>query len=208
MNCRSCGRLIPGDSGFCQYCGQSITGKAGSVQHQGQMKSSMSAGKIVAIVICVLVVASIVTAAVLYVMIQGFEVPRATTPTVVYSTTPLPVAWGWGISVKSITEADVSWSHVTILLTDGIDYCDWTPMAEDLDGGAMVLHDYGAATLGSLTISCNVSDSSGNGYVSALDCISVAPTGGTSFSSATTYTLVLVYEPTAEKMGIGATFPG
>ena len=204
MNCRSCGRPIPGDSEFCQYCGQSITGKVGLVQHQTQVKSGMSAGTIVAIV-CVIIVASSVAAAVLYVMSQGFDVPRAITPSVRYSETS--ILGGVQVNIEGITYSYITWSDVTIVLTDGTNYADWRPMTEDLDGDVAVTHDYGTDTMEPLTVRCEVSDVRGNGYVNLDDYIRIIAINGTSFSSEITYSFFLVFEPTSEKMGT-VTFTG
>ncbi|UCE91509.1 MAG: hypothetical protein JSV90_08955 [Methanobacteriota archaeon] len=198
MNCRACGRSIPGDSEFCQYCGQSITGEVGVVQHQAQAKRGMSAGVIVAIVICVLVVASIVTAAVLHVMTQGFEVPRAITPSVQYSETS--ILGGVQFNIEGITYSYVTWSDVTIALTDGTNYADWRPMTGDLDDGVAATRDYGTDTMEPLTVRCEVSDVGGNGYVNLGDYIRIIAIDGTSFSSEITYSFFLVFEQTGENM--------
>ncbi|MCJ7488527.1 MAG: hypothetical protein MUO87_00050, partial [Thermoplasmata archaeon] len=64
-------------------------------------------------------------------------------------------------------------------------------------------------TLGSLSVACWAFDATGNGYVGGSDYLQVFTYGGaTGFSSATTYTLVLMYEPTGGMIGNGLTFTG
>jgi hypothetical protein len=54
-----------------------------------------------------------------------------------------------------------------------------------------------------------VFDVAGNGLVSGSDYFRVFTYGGaTAFSSGTTYTAVLIYTETGEKIGTGTTFTG
>lgn len=218
MECKGCGRQIQDESVFCQYCGHSITGQARPALQQAQAKSGMSVGMIIVVVIVAMVLISVVLAAVLYIMVLGFSGPSINTPSVVYQKKTWLVdndANGVQMNIVSITDYGVSWSDVLVVLTDGTygaegtNFAEWSPLARDLDGGSWTYDNLGATALGDIGAYCWVVDISGDGYVSRGDYIQVfTATGATTFSSATTYTLVLIYEPTAAMMGTGITFTG
>ena len=146
-----------------------------------------------------MVAITVVLAAVLYVMVLGFGSTSTTTPTATYSKTT--ISGGQQINIVSITKTDVLWSEVTVQLTDGTNFAEWEP-STGLDTGEAVTVDLQTDELGSVTLSLNVSDVSGNGYVSGSDYVRVIVTGGDSWATGT-YNLALVYEDTGEKMGTG-----
>lgn len=143
-------------------------------------------------------------AALMYVMVLNFGSTSTGTPTATFSASAIPD--GKQINVVTITKTDVPWSAVTIWLTDGINYVQWKPNAEDLDDGVAVTQNYGTEALASLTVRCEVSDVRGNGYVGSGDYMHLIAMDGTSFSSTTVYTLFLEYEPTGENIGYGQMF--
>lgn len=129
------------------------------------------------------------------------------TPVATYSKTF--ISSGVRITIISISMSDVSWSDVTILLADGTNFAEWSPDATNLDGGSAVSSNLTTDGLGSLTVCCVVFDIAGNGYVSGSDFFQIFTYGGaTAFSAATSYSTVLIYEPTGEKIGTGIIFTG
>jgi len=150
-----------------------------------------------------MVAITVVLAAVLYVMVLGFGGGGSSTPAATYQ--KASIADGQRITIVSITEADVGWTDVTIQLTDGTSFAEWAPVTEDLDDGDPLTVAYGTDALGTLTVYCNVTDISGNGFVSGSDSFTLQCAG---FLSSVTYTAVLVYEPTGERIGNGITFTG
>lgn len=94
---------------------------------------------------------------------------------------------------------DTQWDDITILLSDGTNTVQWSPATASLSSGVASMQLCGAGTLGSLTVYCNVTDLAGNGYVNQGDYI-VLTTGGGSFSSATTYTVTIMYDPTTTEV--------
>ena len=154
-----------------------------------------------------MVAITVVLAAVLYVMVLGFGSTDTTTPTATYSKTSMTN--GYQINVVSITNTEIGWDDVTVQLSDGTNFAEWEPLTANLDGGSAVSSNLTTDALGSLSVCCVVFDVGGNGYVSGSDYFKVYTyTSETAFSSATTYTAVLIYEETGEKMGTGITFTG
>lgn len=130
-----------------------------------------------------------------------------TTPTATYSRTT--ITNGVQICVVAITASDVSWDHVKVQLTDGTNSAEWSPTAANLDGGLAVSSNLTTQAMGSLTVCCIVFDIAGNGVVNGNDYFKLFTySGGTAFSSSTTYTAVLVYEPSGETIGTGMVFTG
>ena len=197
MNCRGCGRPISDDSVFCQYCGYSITGIGRPAQQGVQAKKGMSTGTIVAIVVIVIVIIPIVLSAILYVMVLGFGGTSSQTPTT--SLSKESVTSGWKFKFTSVSVA-TQWSDVTIQLSDGWNTVQWAPATTDLDDGTTTKCNEGPKTLGSLTVFCNITDLTGNGYVNQGDFIVLTTDGATPFSYTTTYTVTIMHDPTAAEM--------
>ena len=156
-----------------------------------------------------MVAITVVLAAVLYVMVLGFGTGGDSTPTAMYSKSSVSVTNGVQINIVSITNSEVPWTEGTVQLTDGTNFAAWNPVTDDLDDGAAITVNYSTDALGSVTVCALVTDVSGNGFVSGSDYLRVYTYGGaTAFASATTYTLVLMYEDTGVMIGLGQTFTG
>jgi len=156
-----------------------------------------------------MVAITVVLAAVLYVMVLGFGSTSTTTPTATYS--KATITNGQQINIVSITKTDVGWDDIKVQLTDGTNFAEWSPATANLDGGTAVSSNLSATAdnLGTLMVCCIVYDVGGNGYCSGSDYFKVYTYAGASaFTSSTTYSAVLIYEPTGEKMGTGISFTG
>ena len=137
----------------------------------------------------------------------SFSGVSAATPTAAY--TKAIIANGFRITIVTITNTEIGWDDVTVQLTDGTNLAEWEPLTANLDGGSAVSSNLTTDTLGSLSVCCVVFDVAGNGYVNGGDYFTVFTyTSETAFSSATTYTAVLIYEPTGENIGAGISFNG
>lgn len=168
-------------------------------------KDSEAVSPVIATILMVAI--TVVLAAVLYVMVLGFGGTQQTTPAATYS--KQPITNGQQINIVSITRADVAWDQIKVQLTDGTNFAEWEPVTTDLDGGAAVTANYSVKALGTLSVCCHVTDVGGNGFVSGSDYMRVFTYGGaTPFSSGTTYTAVLIYTETGEKIGTGIGFNG
>jgi flagellin-like protein len=169
-------------------------------------KDSEAVSPVIATILMVAI--TVVLAAVLYVMVLGFGGTQTSTPVATYSKTA--VANGEQINIVSISKTDVSWDKIKVQLSDGTNFAEWDPVATDLDGGSAVSHNYSTkATMTPVTVCLWVYDVGGNGMVSGSDYFRVFTYGGaTAFTSGTTYTAVLIYTETSEKIGTGVTFTG
>jgi len=109
------------------------------------------------------------------------------------------ISYGSRITVGYITDA-TSWSDVMIGLQDSYSWVYWYPTTADLTGTPPVTHSYGSQTLGSLSVTLNVTDVGGNGWVDTGDYITVQalPSG---FTYYTYYTVQLTFEPLMGVMG-------
>ena len=143
-----------------------------------------------------MVAITVVLAAVLYVMVLGFGGTSAQTPESFL--TKSTVSSGLELSFGPVS-ADMQWSDVTILLSDGTSTVHWSPATTSLDNATTSKQLLGTCTLGSLTVYCNVTDLAGNGYVNQGDYF-VLTTAGGSFSAATTYICAITYDPTGDEI--------
>jgi flagellin-like protein len=168
-------------------------------------KDSEAVSPVIATILMVAI--TVVLAAVLYVMVLGFGGTSTTTPTATYS--KIAIAGGQQINVVSITRSDVSWDLIKVQLSDGTNFAEWDIVSTDLDGGSAVTMNYTTDTLGSLTVCLHVTDVGGNGLLSGTDYFKVFTYGGaTAFANGQTYTAVLIYTETGEKIGNGISFTG
>jgi len=169
-------------------------------------KDSEAVSPVIATILMVAI--TVVLAAVLYVMVLGFGGTQNTTPTATYSKSP--ILNGQQINIVSITRADVSWDLIKVQLTDGTNFAEWDLDAADLDGGSAVTANYSTkATMTPLEVCLLVTDVGGNGLLSGTDYFKVFTYGGaTGFSNGVTYTAVLIYTETGEKIGNGISFTG
>jgi len=97
---------------------------------------------------------------------------------------------------------DTPWSDVTILLSDGSNTTSWSPLTIDLDNGTTAKwnHIVVAANLGTLKVNISITDLAGNGYVNQGDYFVLVLGPGQVFSVVTTYTVVIMHDPTASEI--------
>ena len=165
-------------------------------------KDSEAVSPVIATILMVAI--TVVLAAVLYVMVLGFGGTSTTTPAASYS--KVTITYGQKITIVSITKTDVPWDDVKIQLSDGTNIAQWSPAkANQLTVSS---YNYSTSALGSITVACVLTDVSGNGYVSGTDYFTLKYQGANPFLSTTTYTAVLLYEPTGERCGQGVSFTG
>lgn len=93
------------------------------------------------------------------------------------------------------------WDAFTIQLRDQSGAtASWAPLTSKLDNGTTSNYTEGPETLGYLSVSCNITDLSGNGRVDLMDFFTLVPGVGEAFSSSQTYTVTLIYEPTTTEV--------
>jgi len=124
------------------------------------------------------------------------------TPTA--SLTEVAITDGVKVSFGAVS-SDVSWTDVSIALSDGTDVVMWTNITSaDLIDGVATLKNYGVGILGGLEVTMSIMDLSGNGVVNMGDYFKLT---AVSFSAAVDYEIMVIYEPTDGLMA-SATFSG
>jgi len=153
-----------------------------------------------------MVAITVVLAAVLYVMVLGFGGGGTQTPTSSLSkVTPAP---DYGVKYQfAPMSKDTAWSDVSILISDGTNTVSWAPLTTDLDGGATVKYAGAMKALGTVSVWCNITDLAGNGYVNQGDFFTLTTGSDPAFSTSTTYTVTVMYDPSSSKV-CDATFQG
>jgi len=160
--------------------------------------------KAVAVVVAIIVTVTTFTALVVLMAAQEDKPTGYGAPSATYSRSL--IADGEQINIVSIQRMIV-WDHIKVQLSDGTNFAEWNTATSDLDGAREVTMNYGSDSLGTLIVFLNATDISGDGVVSAGDYFRVT-TGGTAFSSGTTYAAVLINTDTDEKIGTGVAFNG
>lgn len=164
-------------------------------------KDSEAVSPVIATILMVAI--TVVLAAVLYVMVLGFGTDTTQTPTTTVSKTS--ITNGWRLTIGSLTD-DVSWDAIDVLMSDGTNTVTCTNVtAAALTGtSGAVLKNFGAYTLGTLSVTVKIMDLTGNGKVNQGDYIELT---ASSFSSTTDYEVRLMHTPTSAPMAT-TTFSG
>jgi RNA polymerase subunit RPABC4/transcription elongation factor Spt4 len=231
-NCVSCGRSISWDANVCPYCGkdyryQTLPGRhelvspgmraifyvvsiifpiagfiIGAIYYTKPEEEYKHVGKMCIVFATVAIVVEMGLGALLYVLVLGFSGYGDG-----YSTPGINVlrkssiTGGFKIEFTAPT-SEVSWSDVTILLSDTFHTLSWTNLtSEDLTSVSppAVWHYGRGMDLNGLDVFLNVTDLASNGRMSNGDYITLTVGGGT-FSTGTTYSLTLLYKPTDGSM--------
>jgi len=96
------------------------------------------------------------------------------------------------------SSTDVDWNDICILLTDGSSWVSWSNVSrEDLVGWTppMTWHYGSPNALGAVDVWLNMTDLAANGNANGGDFFTLE-TGGSRFSSGTTYTLYVIHDGT------------
>jgi hypothetical protein len=176
----------------------------GIIYYSKQDPESKHVGKICIVLAVVGIFASVGLAAILYVMVLGFDGVDGNTPVAALARNT--ITNGVKFTIVSITRTDMPWDDVRIQLSDGTNIAEWSPTKAFQS--STVGHNYStSAALTGLTVCLWIYDVSGNGFVSGTDYFTLTTSGGPTFSSATTYTVTIVYAPTGSSM-TSASFTG
>lgn len=226
-HCVSCGRSIDWHTNVCPYCGHDfrvvLTEQVAKTVSTGlrivlyvlsvlfpivgiivgiifltrDSPDEKHVGKICLILGIVSILLTVVSAAVLYMMVLGFahDIDSVVTPTT--SLTRMTVTDGYKFTFLPVN-GDVAWSDVSIVLSDEWNAVYWSPSSGDLDDSTPIVHDYGALVLAPVTVSLSILDIAGNGRIDMGDSFTL--TSSPSFSVTTSYTVKVIYEPTDFEM--------
>ncbi len=144
-----------------------------------------------------MVAITVVLAAVLYVMVLGFGSGGSNTPSVQFTQRTAissPDGYKWSLTAPT---SEVSWTDLTIVLQTGAYSATWSTATQaGLTATGVATQALGAQTLNSVSFFLNITDMGGNGYMNSGDYFTITGT----FSSATSYTVTLMHEPTDGKM--------
>ncbi len=121
-----------------------------------------------------------------------------TSPAVTPTTSLTNTAIIEGMKLVFGSGAEVPWSDITILLSDGSHHESWDNLSSaDLDDIAVDLKNYGNEYIGDLCVSLKVVDLSGNGYVNQGDYFILA---AEAFSSDILYCAYVLHDSTGEEI--------
>jgi hypothetical protein len=191
--CVSCGRPVDPDAATCPHCGYDLHPEA-HVPRPPKPKRALWKVAVVSVVIAAVVLASI-----LYVLSLGFGGCCSTPAVMVLNKS----AFENGFKIEfTATTAEVSWNDVTIQLSTGTDTVSWKNISAEALTSAYppeVWHYGNGKALPGLCVFLNVTDVSANGRMSHSDYITLT-IGGGAFSTSTTYSLRLTYEPNGGQM--------
>jgi len=137
-------------------------------------------------------------AALLYLMVLGFGGTVSTPAVQVLRMSS--VADGYRFAFTATT-SEVRWTDVTFQLDTDSGVMEWDGATTEAltSSVAPATQTLGVRSTGSLSLLLSVTDLAGNGRMDLGDYITVTATVG-SFSPATSYTLMLLYEPTDGSM--------
>jgi hypothetical protein len=178
----------------------------GIIYYSKQDPESKHVGKICIVLAVVGIFASVGLAAILYVMVLGFDGVDGNTPVAALARNT--ITNGVKFTIVSITRTDMPWDDVRIQLSDGTNIAEWSPTRALQT--STVGHNYSTSTaLTGLTVCLWIYDLSGNGFVNGADYFTLFTYGGaTGFAYDTVYSAVLLYEPSGERIGQAITFTG
>lgn len=145
-----------------------------------------------------MVAITVVLAAVLYVMVLGFNPGGGSTPSLqITARTSISNPTGYKFAMTGPTQT-VTWTDFSVIMQTGADSQTWdNALQTSLTGSGVQTQQLGAKALGAGgSFFVNVTDLGGNGAIDNGDYFTI--TGP--FASGTSYTVLLLYEPTKGKM--------
>ncbi len=113
------------------------------------------------------------------------------------------VPYGFKFYLYPGSSSHTSWTDVTFQLSSGANTIAWANLTDqDLDSHEVnqTWHYGHPQSLGSMSVWFNVTDLSGNGRLDSGDSIEFTTESDSRFSSDSTYTLTILYEPTDGSM--------
>jgi flagellin-like protein len=168
-------------------------------------KDSEAVSPVIATILMVAI--TVVLAAVLYVMVLGFGGTSTQAPTTSLAKKVPGPSYGVKYEFVAISK-DTSWDDMSILLSDGTNSFAWHPVKSNMTGTTTKTSPLGSTLLGAtLRVWCNLTDLVGNGNVNGGDYFTLTTGSVNAFSSSATYTISILYDPTAAKI-YDTTFTG
>ena len=202
MSCPSCGESSEGNFKFCPRCGYQYDLSVQRPVVWSQAPARKSDSKVLMIIIIVVVAAivvPIILSALLYVMVLGFggSSPEMT-PAVSLSKSQVTGGVKFTLTPPTIS---TTWDDVGIVLTDSSESIGWHPDSGLWTYGNGIAVFRGAPQLlGLAMVWLNVTDIAGSGYAKMGDFFTITSGVPYGLSPATTYSVILMYEPTGGAM--------
>lgn len=223
--CVSCGRAIGWDVNVCPYCGwdyrspqalsePDVSGGMrallyilsvmiplagfiiGAIYCTKPERVYRHVGKICLILGVVGILLSVVLAALLYVMVLGFGGVTSEAPVLDIVRVAYPAGYRFDLTTPTETTA---WSDVGIMLSSATDspvyWGNFTTGDLVEPYGPAVWHYGSASTLGDMEVWLNITDLEGDGQIGWGDYFTITCGGLPSWSTGTTYSVSLIYEP-------------
>ena len=198
MKCSSCGAKLLDGASFCERCGLQVgIPQFKSHQFLPQPTKDNKVLWIIVTVVIVAVVVPVVLAAVLYFMVLGFNPEGESTPSLqIIARTSLANPNGYKFAMTGPTQT-VTWTDLTVILQSGASSTTWdNALRISLTGSGAMTQQLGDKTLGTSTFNVAVTDLGGNGAIDNGDYFAIYGP----FVGGTSYTVILLYEPTNGKM--------
>jgi len=154
-------------------------------------KDSEAVSPVIATILMVAI--TVVLAAVLYVMVLGFGGTSGTTPSLQITQRQAlssPEAYKFTLTAPT---AEVTWTDFTVILQYGATSITWNTATQTALTGTTVMTQQLATQSGFYT---NVTDIGGNGVITGGDYFTIVG----DFVSGTSYSVILLYEPTGGQM--------
>jgi len=195
VNCPDCLAPLRDGASFCERCGSQINPYAvRPLQVQGKESNKRTVWIIVAVV-AVVVAMQVVPSVIMYFMVQEFanENPSQTPFATLSRTTVTDGVKFTFVYVSSV----VSWSDISLMLTEGVNGVTWNPQSESLKGATGSY--LGIQMLGTIGVELDITDLEGDGRVQGGDYFTLTAFTG-SFSSSVEYIVSVGYTPTGEIM--------
>ena len=167
-------------------------------------KDSEAVSPVIATILMVAI--TVVLAAVLYVMVLGFGGTSTQAPTTALAKKVPGPSYGVKYEFVSISK-DTSWDDISILLGDGTNSQVYHPAKSNMSTGNTVTKPMGSTSFGTIRIWCNLTDLTGNGNVNGGDYFTFTTGSVNVFSTSSTYTISILYDPTSAKI-YDTTFTG
>jgi hypothetical protein len=148
---------------------------------------------LIAVIVALVIILPLVLAMILYIGIIGFDTPDDRPVTTTLTRTFEGGAYSFTFGPFSTR---TSWDDITIVLSDVSSTVSWSPDSSALEGDAPCVLEFIPMSLGTMTVFCNVTDSSGDGLVGAGDYFTVSTGSSPTFSSGVAYTVQIIHEST------------
>lgn len=148
---------------------------------------------LIAVIVSLVVVLPLVLAMILYIGIIGFDSPQLQPVTTTLTQTFDGSAYKFTFGPFSSRTA---WDDITITLSDGSSLVSWSPDSSALEGTPPCVLELFPESNGAVSVFCNITDLTGDGFVDAGDYFTISTGSYPTFSLGDTYTVMIIHAST------------